>query len=143
MVLSKIAFYGSVAAALTVFGAWHAFLLYWIVPYCTWHIAAQYIRLICEHSAVESEEEEYAITRTTIPTLLESIFILPGNVGYHIEHHWYPSVPFYRLPELHQALMQREGFRQNAVVRRSVLASLGECVRAQAEATALHPAASR
>jgi fatty acid desaturase len=131
MVLSKIAFYGSVAVALTVFGAWHAFLLYWIVPYCTWHIAAQYTRLICEHSAVESDEEEYAITRSTVPTRLESILILPRNVGYHLEHHWYPSVPWYRLPELHQALMARKGFRQNAVVRRSVLTSLGECVGSQ------------
>jgi fatty acid desaturase len=99
-------------------------LLYWIVPYCTWHIAIQYPRIICEHSAVESDEAEYAITRTTIPTWLESIFILPCNVGYHIEHHWYPSVPFYRLPDLHQQLMAREGFQRHAVVRRSVFASL-------------------
>ena len=123
------AFYGSIAAAVTYFGGWYAFLLYWIVPFCTWHIAAQYARLICEHSAVESDEEEYAITRTTIPTWLESIFVLPRNVGYHIEHHWYPSVPFYRLPELHQALMERQGFQAHAVVKRSLLASLGECVR--------------
>ena len=71
MVAARIAFYGSLAAALTVFNAWYAFLLYWIVPYCTWHIAAQYTRLICEHSAVESDEEEYAITRSTVPTRLE------------------------------------------------------------------------
>jgi fatty acid desaturase len=125
----RLAFYATAAAALTYFGAWSAFLLYWIVPFCTWHIAAQYIRLICEHSAVESEEKEYAITRTTIPTWLESIFILPCNVGYHLEHHWYPSVPFYRLPELHQALMERRGFQEHAVVRTSVFTSLGECVR--------------
>jgi fatty acid desaturase len=136
MIAARIAFYGSIAAALTVFNAWYAFLLYWIVPYCTWHIAAQYTRLICEHSAVESDEEEYAITRSTVPTRLESIFILPRNVGYHLEHHWYPSVPWYRLPELHQALMERKGFRENAVVRRSVLVSLGECVRAQHAASA-------
>ena len=71
LLAAKLAFYGSAAGALTDFGAWYAFLLYWIVPYCTWHIAIQYARLICEHSAVESEEEEYAITRTTIPTWLE------------------------------------------------------------------------
>jgi fatty acid desaturase len=126
---ARFGFYATIAAALTYFGWWYAFLLYWIVPYCTWHIAAQYIRLICEHSAVESEEEEYSITRTTIPTWLESMLILPRNVGYHLEHHWYPSVPFYRLPELHRALMERQGFRRHAVVRRSVLISLGECIR--------------
>lgn len=131
MLAAKLAFYASVAGALTVFGAWYAFLLYWIVPYCTWHIAVQYARLICEHSAVDSDEEEYAITRSTIPTRLESIFILPRNVGYHIEHHWYPSIPWYRLPELHQQLMAREGFKTHAVVKRSVVASLGECVRPQ------------
>ena len=132
MSATKLAFYGAAAGAMTFFGAWYAFLLYWIVPYCTWHIAAQYTRLICEHSAVESDEEEYSTTRTTIPTRLESILILPCNVGYHIEHHWYPSVPFYRLPELHKALMERQGFKDNAVVRRSVLVSLGECVRESA-----------
>jgi len=132
MLAAKLVFYGSAAGALTFFGAWYALLLYWIVPYCTWHIAAQYIRLICEHSAVESDEEEYAITRTTVPTRLESLFILPRNIGYHIEHHWYPSVPFYRLPELHRELMAREGFQTKAVVSRSVFASLADCVRESA-----------
>ncbi len=129
MIAARIAFYVSAAGLLTMFGVWYEFLLYWIVPYCTWHIVIQYARIICEHSAVESGEEEYAITRTTIPTFLESIFILPCNVGYHLEHHWYPSVPFYRLPDLHQELMKRDGFRENAVVRRSIVTSLGECVR--------------
>src|SRR5262249_28272713 len=58
------------AGALTLFDAWAALLLYWIVPYCTWHMAVQYVRIICEHSAVQSDEEEYSITRTTTPTWL-------------------------------------------------------------------------
>ena len=136
MRFARLGFYVSSAATLTYFDAWHGFLLYWIVPFCTWHIAVQYIRLICEHSAVESDQDEYAITRTTIPTWPESIFILPCNVGYHLEHHWYPSVPFYRLPQLHQALMERQGFRAHAVIKRSVFASLGDCVR---EAAVLSP----
>ncbi len=129
MIGAKIAFYSSVIGALTFFEAWEGFLLFWLVPFCTWHIAVQYTRIICEHSAVASSEEEYAITRTTIPTFLESLLVLPRNVGYHLEHHWYPSVPFYRLPDLHERLMAREGFRNSAVVRRSVITSLGECVR--------------
>lgn len=131
MLAAQAAFYAAAALVLTLFEAWSGLLWFWIVPYCTWHIAAQYMRLICEHSAVESDEEEYSVTRTTVPTLLESVFILPRNVGYHLEHHWYPSVPFYRLPELHQALMEREGFKRHAVVRRSVFTSLRECVAEQ------------
>ena len=26
------------------------------------------------------------------------------NMGYHIEHHMFPMVPYYRLPELHEAV---------------------------------------
>jgi fatty acid desaturase len=129
MIAARLAFYASVGGLLTVFGAWTALVWYWLVPFCTSHIAFQYARLICEHSAVESDEAEYAITRSTVPTWLESVFILPRNVGFHLEHHWYPSVPFYRLPELHQLLMAREGFKAHAVVRRSVVTSLGECIR--------------
>ncbi len=129
MVAARLAFYASVAGALTFFSAWPGLVWYWLVPFCTWQIAAQYIRLICEHSAVHSDEDEYSITRTTIPNWLESLFVLPRNVGFHLEHHWYPSVPFYRLPELHELLMAREGFRAHAVVRRSLATSLGECVR--------------
>jgi fatty acid desaturase len=131
MVAARIAFYGSAALLLTAFGAWGGLVWYWLVPYCTWHIAIQYARLICEHSAIEGDEEEYSITRTTIPTWLESVFILPRNVGFHLEHHWYPSVPFYRLPELHRLLMAREGFKAHAVIGRSVTASLGECIKPQ------------
>jgi fatty acid desaturase len=126
---ARLGFYALSSATLTYFDTWHALFLYWIVPFCTWHIAAQYIRLICEHSAVASDQEEYAITRTTIPTWPESIFLLPCNVGYHLEHHWYPSVPFYHLQQLHQALMERRGFRVHAVIKHSVFASLGDCVR--------------
>jgi fatty acid desaturase len=129
MVAARLGFYASVAGTLTLYDAWSGLLLYWVVPFCTWHIAAQYIRLICEHSAVEAEESEYGVTRTTIPTWLERIFILPRNVGFHLEHHWYPSVPWYRLPELHRLLMAREGFQANAVVKRSVFASLDECIK--------------
>jgi fatty acid desaturase len=126
---ARLAFYTSVAGVLTYFGAWLGFVWYWLVPFCTWHIAAQYIRLICEHSAVAADEDDYRITRTTLPTCLEAVFILPRNIGFHIEHHWYPSVPFYRLPELHRLLMAREGFLGHAVVRRSVVTSLGECIK--------------
>jgi fatty acid desaturase len=128
--LARILYYGTAAAAITAVGGGGAFLRYWLVPYCTWHIAIQYVRLICEHSAVRSPVPGYGDTRTTIPGLLARVFVLPRHVGYHIEHHWYPSVPFYRLPELHERLMQEPGFREGAVVHRSLLASLRDCTPA-------------
>jgi fatty acid desaturase len=114
--------------ALTRFGLWLEFAMYWVLPYCTWHVAAQYIRLVCEHSAVRSDDPRYGKTRTTIPGPLARFFILPRNIGYHLEHHWYPSVPFYNLPALHARLLERPPFREHAQHTGSILASLAQCI---------------
>ena len=109
------------------------FALLWVLPLCTWHITIQYMRLIAEHSAVSSEDPAYQGTRTTIPTRLEALLILPRNIGYHLEHHWYPSVPFYRLPELHARLMREPRFAANADVSTSILRSLVHVTHREAQ----------
>lgn len=124
----RILFWATVFAVLSRYGLWLEFVIYWVLPYCTWHAAAQYIRLVCEHSAVRSEDLRYARTRTTVPGPLARFFVLPRNVGYHLEHHWYPSVPFYSLPELHARLAGLSEFRVHAQCTRSVLASLRQCI---------------
>lgn len=127
-VCARLAFYCAGFWVLAVTGSLRAFVLYWLVPYCTWHMACQYARLICEHSAVPSADPAYAVTRTTLARWWERWLILPRNIHYHIEHHWYPSVPFYNLPALHAELMKQAEFEQRAVVTRSVFASLRQCI---------------
>jgi fatty acid desaturase len=125
---ARIVYTAAVAALLTVTGAWKGFLLYWIVPFCTWHMTAQYVRLICEHSGIAGHTPgtapAYGLIRTTLARPWESFLFVPRNIYYHVEHHFYPSVPFYNLPALHEALMKQPGFRANAVVTGSVVASL-------------------
>ena len=111
------------------------FLLYWIIPYCTWHIAIQYIRIICEHSAIPSSTPPYHLTRTTIPCLWEKLLIIPRNIGYHHEHHWFPSVPFYNLPKLHAVLTSGTKFGQCGAISRGVVNALSECVSSSGAAS--------
>lgn len=127
--LARLGFYLGVALVLTFAGGWWAFTLLWIVPLCTWHVTIQYIRLIAEHSAVLSDDPDFQGTRTTLPTRLEALLILPRNVGFHLEHHWYPSVPHYRLPELHARLLREPRFRAHADISASVLRSMIEVTR--------------
>jgi fatty acid desaturase len=35
------------------------------------------------------------------------LILCPNRVNYHIEHHFLPSVPNYRLPALHRLLRER------------------------------------
>jgi fatty acid desaturase len=126
---ARMAYYAAILAAVHLAGAWAELVLLWLVPLCTWFVFANYVRLICEHSCVRSEVAAYAETRTTVPTWLDVAFLMPRNIGYHYAHHAWPSVPFYRLPELHQRLLREEGFRRHAHVTRGALAALAECVR--------------
>jgi len=116
-------------ALFAALGALDLLLWYWLVPLCTWFVASNYIRLICEHSCVRSEHPLYALTRTTLPTWLDLVFLVPRNISYHYEHHVYPSVPFYRLPALHAAMAQLPGYRAHAHVTRGIARALRECLR--------------
>ena len=135
-VAGRLAFTAAIAVALTVTGTWYEFLLYWIVPFCTWHMTAQYIRLVCEHSGMPDSKPgappSYALTRTTLARAWERWLLVPLNIYYHVEHHFYPSVPFYNLPALHEALMNQPGYRENAVVTTSVIASLRQTLSPRA-----------
>lgn len=129
-VAGRLLWTAAVGIALTLAGAWEGFLLYWVVPYCTWHIAIQYVRLVCEHSNIRVSDPAYADSRTTRARAWERWLVLPRNIHYHIEHHWYPSVPFYNLPALHEELMRQPRFRARACVTDSLVASLKQVVAA-------------
>lgn len=126
-IVSRTVYYALVAVALTALHWWPEFVTFWLLPYCTWHIVAQYTRLICEHSGTIGKQPGFELTRTTIPGALGRFFILPHNIGYHLEHHWYPSVPWYNLPQLHEALQEDPDFRAHANVSHSVRGSLRQC----------------
>jgi fatty acid desaturase len=123
--------YGFYAAALAVIIYLHAFtgfLLFWIVPMFTWLVLIMRLRSIAEHHAIDGPQSEYGLTRTTRASLLERIFVAPKNVNYHIEHHFFPSVPFYRLAELHQILMSKPGYSEGAHLTRTYWGVLEESV---------------
>jgi fatty acid desaturase len=125
----RLAFYMTVIGALIAAGCGRALVLYWLVPYFTWLVLIMRIRSIAEHFALGDEAGAYRQTRTTQAGLLARVFIAPKNVNYHIEHHFFPSVPFFRLPQLHALLMSNEEFAGAAHITQSYARMLLECLR--------------
>ena len=82
-------------------GAVIGFALYWLVPYCTFTQLFFRIRGAIEHGNVPDPRNPYQQTRTYLIHPVLSFFFAPKQVSYHLEHHLYPSVPFYNLPRLH------------------------------------------
>jgi fatty acid desaturase len=125
----RLAFYVTGLSALIGAGCGQALLLYWVVPYFTWLVLIMRIRSIAEHFAIDYKRGVYGQTRTTYTGLLVRLFFAPKNVNYHVEHHFFPSVPFFRLPELHALLMSDEEFARAVHITPSYAMVLVECLR--------------
>lgn len=103
--IERLCFYAVATGAITLAGFWKEVLLLWFLPAFTVLTVILRLRSIAEHFAVEGDHEMNS-SRNTSATLLERFFLAPHYSGYHLDHHLYPSVPFYNLPALHATLEQ-------------------------------------
>lgn len=93
----------AVIAALSVL--WESSLLIW-----TWIVPAllgqPFLRLflLAEHTNCPHVENMFENTRTTFTTKL--VRLVAWNMPFHAEHHALPTVPFHKLPELHEAVRE-------------------------------------
>ena len=125
----RLAFYVTVMGVIIESGCGEALILYWVVPFFTWLILIMRIRSIAEHFAIDGRSGAYSHTRTTHTGLMTRLLVAPKNVNYHIEHHFFPSVPFYRLPKLHALLMSDREFANAAHITQGYWNMLRECSR--------------
>ncbi len=124
---------GVIAVALAT-GTIHFYLLLWLVPMLTVFQATFRVRYITEHHGIdEAGKERYTreepdVLRTTrsIRGWMGQTLFGPHGINYHLEHHLYPSVPFFNLPELSRTLEQNSSIRER--IRDSYRAAIGECV---------------
>ncbi len=141
--LSRLAFYLAAAALIVVTGGLQLFLLYWVVPYFTWLALILHVRSIAEHFSIPDGSGVHAGVRTTRVNALERLLLAPNNVNYHAEHHRFPSVPFYRLPELHRLLISTPEFASAAHLTDGYLGVLRECCRGAVRSGARTEAGAR
>jgi fatty acid desaturase len=58
---------------------------------------------ITQHTALDEDVYDHRLNTRTV--YMNPVFnFLYMNMNYHIEHHMFPMVPFYRLPELHEMI---------------------------------------
>ena len=92
--------------------------LLWVGAYLTTFQFSLRIRSMAEHSMVADTTDPYQNTRTTYANFFEKMLFAPYHVNYHSEHHMLMSVPSYRLPEMHQLLLER-GFYEKGILEKN------------------------
>ena len=113
-------FVATVACFLFLTNSWWLFLILWVIPLSTLTVAMLRLRTIGEHLGLPNKHELDA-SRHTDGTLLERLSISPLNINYHIDHHLFPSVPYYNLPKLHQILLKNNHYVKNAHINKTYL----------------------
>jgi fatty acid desaturase len=103
---------GALGSAL-MFG-WATPLLFWIGPQLLGQPPLR-AYLLAEHTGCARERNGLTNTRTTLTTW--PVRLLMWNMPFHAEHHMYPSIPFHRLPDAHEAIGARLGVVQNGYAR--------------------------
>lgn len=123
--------YALLAALLTGIAAWaarahvlDALLHVWVYPMIIVLIIVN-VRGWSEHMLTEPGHP-LRQTRTVTSNPLVRFFLC--NLNYHLEHHLFPSVPWYHLPRLH-ALLEDEIREAGAPIYRSYLRFLWDAVR--------------
>lgn len=84
------------------YAAWWVGFLF-VVPLCL------RLRVMGEHGSVPDllDRDARQHARTTKASWVARALIAPHHVNFHCEHHFFPTVPGYSLPRLHQLLTER------------------------------------
>jgi fatty acid desaturase len=107
-IFSIVAVQGMMIGLLALAGHAALYAGLWILPAVTLLPLFGRIRAITEHAGYAQTADQRLSARTVVRRSWQTFFVGPHRIHYHIEHHEYPRVPFYRLHQLH-ALMAREG----------------------------------
>lgn len=80
------------------------YLVLWVLPALTVLQASLRLRAVLEHGAVRDTTSPLTAARTNLAAWPLLWLVFPHHVNYHIEHHLYPAIPHYNLPEAHRLL---------------------------------------
>lgn len=106
MMWFKAAYYVVFFSLITYFGLWVPVLLLWYLPLFTLFPVIFRLRSIVEHFAIEKGEGEVGLSRNLNAPVWERFLLCPHNIGLHLDHHIYTSIPFYNLKKFHEILIK-------------------------------------
>ncbi len=105
------------------FGHPWLYLFLWLIPAMTILQVLLRIRGIAEHAGYQPGPDQRYNSRTVVNPL-QAFFVAPHGVHYHIEHHLYVAVPFYRLWEVHKLMKER-----GSLPEKNFYTSYGQVIR--------------
>lgn len=102
-------------------------ILLWLIPYMTIYQLLNRIRLYYEHFNLNDNKEHPL--RTLHLSRLGAFFLAPYSLGYHAEHHLFPGIPFYNLPQLHKILYRSKRYLHTVELETNYLKMISKIIK--------------
>lgn len=104
-----------------------AYVALWLAPLYVMAFVPHKLRMFCEHAvcALPDEAADDRRLLTFRPGLVERQLFAPLGLNYHAEHHMFPGVPYYALPQLAKHVRGCAAVEE----RRSYLGFVVQCLR--------------
>lgn len=110
--ITKLAYIGLIVASLYVTGLAREAALFWLVPYLTAFPVINWFIELSEHYPLMGDaKSDLYMSRNRWTGRVAKFFLGIHNENYHQTHHMAPFVPFWKMPEAHQAMMADEQYR--------------------------------
>ena len=86
----------TIAGIISLYSSWLDYVLFWLLPLLTLVKTLSYIRVLAEHG---DDKNTHAL-RSFSGSWAARYLFGPFGFAFHAEHHWFPNVPYYKLPQL-------------------------------------------
>lgn len=86
---------------------WYGYILYWLIPYITtFQLITWFIELAEHYPMIKDAESNIDASRNRFSHPIEHFFTGMHGENYHLIHHLFPAIPFWKLREAHQILLK-------------------------------------
>jgi len=89
-------------------------VLSWMTPFAM--SAPNRMLAASQHAGLAQYRKSGPLEHSRTIILPGWLYILYAGMNFHCEHHLYPSIPYYHLPERHAILLKREFSQQNQTI---------------------------
>ncbi|MGV8891749.1 MAG: guanitoxin biosynthesis L-arginine gamma (S) hydroxylase [Burkholderiaceae bacterium] len=101
--LFSIVFFSALGTAIV---GWKFYLIYWLIPYLTtFQIITWFIELAEHYPLVQHAQYDLYATRNRFSHFIESLFTSIHGENFHLIHHLFPGVPFWKMEKAHEILL--------------------------------------
>jgi fatty acid desaturase len=104
--LILLSYWSLIIAVAVWLGVWDKLIIFWFIPYLTtFQILGWFIELSEHYPLLGNSTIDIYLSRNRFSPWYEAFFTSMHRENFHLNHHLFPSIPFWNMDKLHKILL--------------------------------------